>query len=140
MILVSFDHFASSDFKIWLRSWLYNDYSSEIETSTKIVISWQQYDSAANVQNIVGHLLLPHTRVFGFFSTKISTRGGGVQLHVLYFLEYSPGLKLNPVLNWTLVNLLIQIEKFVFLSLDFNPLSIWTPGDYGPWNQLNPGA
>ena len=45
-----------------------------------------------------------------------------------YFLEYSPGLKLNPVSNWTLVNLPLQIEKIksFFLSLDFNPLSIWT--------------
>ena len=33
-------------------------------------------------------------------------------LWILYFLEYTPGLKLNPVSNWTLVNLPIQIEKF----------------------------
>ena len=31
---------------------------------------------------------------------------------VPYFLEYSPGLKLTPVWNWTRVNLAIQIEKF----------------------------
>ena len=31
---------------------------------------------------------------------------------LLYFLEYSPGLELNPVLNWTRVNLPIQIENF----------------------------
>ena len=43
-----------------------------------------------------------------------------------YFLEYIPGPESNPVSNWTRDNLLIQIENFVFLSLDFNPLSIWT--------------
>ena len=32
--------------------------------------------------------------------------------HISYFLEYSPGLKLIPVLNWTWANLPIQIEKF----------------------------
>ena len=40
-----------------------------------------------------------------------------ILLHViLYFLEYSPGLKLNPVSNWTRVNLPIQLEKFVLIS------------------------
>ena len=29
-----------------------------------------------------------------------------------YFLKYSPGLELNPVSNWTQVNLAIQSEKF----------------------------
>ena len=38
-------------------------------------------------------------------------------------------------LNWNRINLPIQIEKFKsVLSLDLNP------GDYGPWNKLNPGA
>ena len=48
-----------------------------------------------------------------------------------YFLEYSPGLELNPVSNWTQVNLPIQIEKFSHFkswfqaSLDLN-LWLWT--------------
>ena len=33
-------------------------------------------------------------------------------LDIPYFLEYIPGLELNPVSNWTRVNLIIQIEKF----------------------------
>ena len=33
-------------------------------------------------------------------------------LTILYILEYILGLELNPVLNWTRVNLPIQIGKF----------------------------
>ena len=32
--------------------------------------------------------------------------------YIPHFLKYSPGLKLNPVFNWTRGNLPIQIEKF----------------------------
>ena len=35
-----------------------------------------------------------------------------MQTHYTIFLEYSLGLELNPVSNWTQVNLAIQIEKF----------------------------
>ena len=31
--------------------------------------------------------------------------------HCIDFLKYSPGLELNPFLNWTRINLSIQIEK-----------------------------
>ena len=46
--------------------------------------------------------------------------------NIPYFLEYSPGLELNPVSNWTPVNLPIQAKSLSILSLDFNPHSIWT--------------
>ena len=48
-----------------------------------------------------------------------------ILLHViLYFLEYSPGLKLNPISNWTRVNLPIQLEKFVLIS-SLSQFKLW---------------
>ena len=61
-------------------------------------------------------------------------------MKLLYFLEYSPGLELNPVSNWTLVNSPIQIEKFKSFKSQFEPSLDLNPGDYGPWNKLNPGV
>ena len=62
-----------------------------------------------------------------------STEYFGVKynINLPYYLKYSPGLELNPVSNWTRVNLPMQIEKFKSLFLPFLNLS---PGDYGPWN------
>ena len=45
---------------------------------------------------------------------------------ILYFLEYSPGLKLNPVSNCPQGNLPIQINTSYCNSLNFNPFSIST--------------
>ena len=41
--------------------------------------------------------------------------------HTIYFLKYSLGLKLNLILNWTRVNLPIQINRVYC-----NRVSIWT--------------
>ena len=55
-------------------------------------------------------------------------------IDVPYFLEYSLGLKLNPVLNWTRVNLPIQIEGLSLFKSRFQPSVDLNLGDYGPWN------
>ena len=54
-------------------------------------------------------------------------------LQILYFLEYSPGLKFNPVSNRTRVNLLIQINE-AYCNTRFQPSLDFNPGDFGPRN------
>ena len=54
--------------------------------------------------------------------------------HIPYFIEYSLGLELKLVLNWTPVNLPIQIEKFKPFKFQFQPSLDLNLGDYGLWN------
>ena len=51
-----------------------------------------------------------------------------------HFLDFSLGLKLNPVSNWTWVNLPIQIESLSLFKSRFQTYLNLNPGDYGPWN------
>ena len=51
---------------------------------------------------------------------------GHNEIKVPYFLEYSPGLELNPFSNWIQINFPSKLKGLRILNLYINPLSIWT--------------
>ena len=73
------------------------------------------------------------TSVLVVFEQKYLCNTRWLLQHILYFLEYSLGLKLKPSYPSKLIESTV-IKSWFRPSLDLNL------GDFRPWNWLNPGA